>query len=423
MTDVINDALGLAQFLTGHLGADATQYLVGVTEIGTDEWKIAKEVLSTECPRLKSINRTTKELTIKDIVTAFIESDIENAYIVRNLSLCPGFSAEAIELTKSYISSSLYAIKHVATTIIENSKSEVEPSITQSSTERGIASSGQSAVTSNASGGDSPFAIVDKHSGYLGALKHNLQPQQSSQRSGSKKPKKNSWVTGSDYRNFGNRTPQLKYICLAIKSGPEETKESLRKQFDKWKNLFVKNDLRIDPVSVFPHSTLFRVQFTSPAGHYDKWTEQATWPAWISVRLWRGNPRQELRPLDDRIYRKKIYVGNLKPDTKMETVEANLKEIYEEEIESGLIAEIKAYPHLTAWERQLELQHRNPNHKPRQSACVVLTSAPGKHLAEVGLNLHHYPYDQRPAIRYWTGPVPWPEETRNTDAVKALADW
>ena len=81
MTDVINDTLGLAQFLTGHLGANATQYLVGVTEIGIDEWKLAKEVLSTECPRLKTINRTTKELTIKDIVTTFIEFDIEKSFL------------------------------------------------------------------------------------------------------------------------------------------------------------------------------------------------------------------------------------------------------------------------------------------------------------------------------------------------------
>ena len=64
MTDVINDCLGISQFITQHLGEEATAYLLAIQDITSKDWKVAKALL------LGSIqtNRLTKEGHIKDIV-------------------------------------------------------------------------------------------------------------------------------------------------------------------------------------------------------------------------------------------------------------------------------------------------------------------------------------------------------------------
>ena len=47
-----------------------------------------------------------------------------------------------------------------------------------------------------------------------------------------------------------------------------------------------------------------------------------------SAFRWRGNPRTPLKPLLERSYTKKIYVGNLREDITTEGVIENWKRIY-----------------------------------------------------------------------------------------------
>ena len=80
MPDVVNDALGLAQFLCQHKGEEAVSYLLAIEEITLIEWKLAKELLS----EATQINRQTKEGNIKDIVSVFVNKDINTWYLVAN---------------------------------------------------------------------------------------------------------------------------------------------------------------------------------------------------------------------------------------------------------------------------------------------------------------------------------------------------
>ena len=155
---------------------------------------------------------------------------------------------------------------------------------------------------------------------------------------------------------------------------------------------------------------MFRVQFTTPASLLSKWTEASTWPTRISVRHWRGNPRQQLTPINTRTYRKKIFIGNLSPDVEMNVIEENMRFIYETEMAGGgPIANVKAHLNETSWDRQQQLQREDMNHVMRKSACVILTSHPGKPLSNIGLKLELYPRNLQRSVRLWTGRVPQQE--------------
>ena len=127
----------------------------------------------------------------------------------------------------------------------------------------------------------------------------------------------------------------------------------------------------------------------------------------MCVKPWRGNPTAELKPIEERVYRKKIYVGQLNVETSMEQVEANMRDIYQEEIADGTVATVKAYLNQASWERQEKIQAGNIHHTFKKSACVVLTSHPGKPLEDVGLKIHLFKLGMRRAIRTWSGPIPW----------------
>ena len=119
LLDVVNDPLGLAQFVTQHRGENAISYLLAIEGISIDEWKAAKALLAD----VVQSNRHTKEGYIKDVVNCFINNDIETRYLVANLALCPGFQREALELA-TYSAGTLHAVKYIAKNIVANSEKQ-----------------------------------------------------------------------------------------------------------------------------------------------------------------------------------------------------------------------------------------------------------------------------------------------------------
>ena len=115
MTDKVNDALGLTQFITKHLGEDqAVSYLQAIEGLATQDWKEAKDLLAT----VNKTKRHSKEGNIRDIVQVFINEVVETSFLVRNLALCPGFQIKAIE-TVSYTAATLEAIHSVSLRMVE----------------------------------------------------------------------------------------------------------------------------------------------------------------------------------------------------------------------------------------------------------------------------------------------------------------
>ena len=51
-----------------------------------------------------------------------------------------------------------------------------------------------------------------------------------------------------------------------------------------------------------------------------KWQENNSWSVRMSAFQWRGNPKAEIKPLDQCVYTKKIYTGNLQQNTKISQV-------------------------------------------------------------------------------------------------------
>ena len=107
--------------------------------------------------------------------------------------------------------------------------------------------------------------------------------------------------------------------------------------------------------------------------------------------------------------KKHIYIGNLSPDATEEELTANMQLIYKEEMEKGIIQTIETHLNIDGIEMAKELNQQDPTHPVTSSACVVLTSYPGKALTEVGLKLHHYERNVR--VRRWNGPIPRPKKT------------
>ena len=399
MTDIVNDCLGLAQFLTQSLTVEqATAYLLTIEGLSLSDWKAAKALLPETAG---TSNRTTVELTIKDIVVAFKNFDITTSFLVKNLGLIPGFQQESLALT-SYIASSLWAVKHVSTSLLHQST----PCIVDRTTCRTRRNFLLPPLRfSTEQGGNSPNLKQKSYSGAARqpAAKKVTNPDRQRQT-------ENQWTEGSSKSQDNNQRPQLKSLCLAVKSGPDETEESLKLVINKWNQL---RDLKVEAFSRTSQNTVFRVQFTTPAAIASKWLEAPQWPSRISVKIWKGNPKTKLDPISTRLYRKKIYVGNLNAATEMSQVESNLKQIYKSEMEEdGPIATIVAYLNKDAWDKQCQRQANDLHQNIRKSACVVMTSKPGRSLSEVDLHIGDFEPRMRRWVRQWNGPIPLPEDNR-----------
>ena len=95
MTEVINDALGLTQYLTKHLEENqAVSYLLAIQGLDIEACRSAKELL----PGVVNTNRQWKEGHIKDCVNVFCNTEVKTTFLVRNLSLIPGFDRTNLHL-------------------------------------------------------------------------------------------------------------------------------------------------------------------------------------------------------------------------------------------------------------------------------------------------------------------------------------
>lgn len=112
MPVILNDALGIAQFLAKVRGEQAVPYLLAIETLTLDNWKAAKSELQL------SQGHTTKEGYINAIVTHFVNtSNVENHYVVGNLGILPGLQPSALELI-TYTAGTLHAVTRVANHIV-----------------------------------------------------------------------------------------------------------------------------------------------------------------------------------------------------------------------------------------------------------------------------------------------------------------
>lgn len=411
MVVVVNDALGLCQFITQTLGIDeATNYLVAIESLSIDDWRKAAKVL----PLPGTSDRRTKEAFIKALVTVFINSPpTDNQYLVGNLAVCPGFNPECIKLA-SYVISQTWAVNHLVRAAKQQAETATAGEVTACHT--------QPSVQPPTSEGVPPNLQVDTHRGANSNRYGNKPPWNKvvgSSKTGQNRDNRRQpdWTFGEDHSRRDNLAPQLVPVCLAIKSGSNETVDTLKKVVSKWTDL---KEVKVEAVARTSISSTFRVQFKSPAAVKEKWTQSQIWPAGVAVRPWKGNPRVQLKPIDSRVYRKALYVGNLSPDATEATIQSNMEKIYQQEMASGSIVKIEAIVNEKSWENQQRLMRNNPAHALRRSMCVVLTSAPGEHLSELELKLEKFPLAMRRAVRPWRGPVPWTQGHRDAMAPDAL---
>ena len=387
----LNDALGVCQYITGQLDDnEAVRYLLSIESLSFDAWRRAKEILPGTC----ITNKTTIEGNIKEIISVFRNENVKVKYCVENLGILPGLQAESLQLM-NYCSSTLHAVKE--NLLVAGKQAQCNNIAITSQTLPSTLPTESSTLSRD---NNSPKVKPR----YSDKVQHNLTGKQ-------RNLKQTGWTHGkSTVSAYSNQSPQLKHLCLAVKSGPEETESSLKGEFNKWTNL---REVKVEAFSKSHHSSMFRVQFVTPASLVNKWTEETTWPERISVKPWVGNPKQQLSPINDRVYRKRIYIGNLTPNMEMNQLEENLNRIYEEETEeSGPIAKIEAHLNIAAWEKQKELQKADMNYVMRKSACVIITSKPGQPLSRIGFRTGDYPAHMRRSIRTWSGPIP-NEENRH----------
>ena len=394
MPDVVNDALAISQHVVQHLGQSAIQYLLAIEQLTIEHWRNAYYLIDAGTQ-----NRTTKEAFIKDIVTYFVNTDTDISYCIKTLSLLPGFQPEALQLY-SYTASSLYAVQQAtsqAAAVQRKNGAHADLATFR------VASTTTTSPTSVNHEGESPNTQPQSYSTIASGAQHINKRKPNKQQS-------NPWTYGKDYSRTNSQAQQLQYMCLAFRSGPEESVESLSTEIERWKEL---TNLQIDAVSKSQFSTMFRVQFRTPVLLAEKWTSASTWQPRISVRPWKGDPRKKLAQIETREYQKKIYVGNLTATISLDQVLSNMKKIYREELEDGTISKIEVFENEEATKRQLQYQHRNSDHIIRKSVCVLLTSKPGGFSEKVGLKQERYPAHMQRAVRPWNGRVPWPKDNNN----------
>ena len=107
MPDVVNDVLALAQFITNSRSEEqSVAFLLAFETLTIESWRTAKKDVGIN----DNTNHRTKEAFIKEVVSELKNNDSESNYCMRDLSLCPGFSTQAIELIY-YSSATVYCVK------------------------------------------------------------------------------------------------------------------------------------------------------------------------------------------------------------------------------------------------------------------------------------------------------------------------
>ena len=122
MPDVANNALGLAQYIcSGRSEEFAVNYLQCIERLTHADWREAKGLLDNA----DQTNRRTKEATIADIVFTLKNEPITTNYLVRDLSLCPGLSKEALQLVE-FSTATLFSVQQDIVRMSSRSRDIIE---------------------------------------------------------------------------------------------------------------------------------------------------------------------------------------------------------------------------------------------------------------------------------------------------------
>ena len=324
---VVNDALAVTQYLTQHLNESrAIAYLASIAGLTLDDWKDAKTLLDT----VEKTRRHTKEANIKDIVTVFFNTCVETQFVLKNLSLAPGWGLEFIALA-NYTASAVEVAKQISSRITSSSpvcineqqqNQEQFPTLATAYTTQLSTNRDEGKISSNVYSPQQPPA---PSSDWKKGTKNKYVRAQTSSVNSSDKQNKSLWLQGTGTANNGEKKHQLRFLCLGVRSGSDETAESLQAELEeKWKG---HGGIKVEAVSATYHSALFRVQMNLTPTMYDKWDNPSMWPTRMSAALWRGNPRSTLQPPLQRIHYKRIYVGNLQKDLSIEKIKSNMESI------------------------------------------------------------------------------------------------
>ena len=456
MTNIVNDNLSLAQFITnGRSEEQAVTYLLALEALSIDSWRVAKRELDIE----DTTNHRTKEGFIKQIVSYMKNEDTTGInYCLKDLTLCPGFSKEAIELA-FYSSATIHCVQTVASNIARahthaaqaagaerthqdfsrmtnqnvqgqvhtqspfSPASNTQPQQTAASSST-ASHSPQVADQSTANETDFPPLNNTANTNSAGTDNESLAPpagkrrwedkgkRNSKYKSGNEdKPTQKKWIYGSSASSNSHINQQLRPVCLGVRSGAEETVQSLTEVLNKWNCV---KDLKIEAVRKSHHSTTFRVAYNIAVSLVDKWKDPSAWPTRCWAAVWRGNPRAPLTPLTEQVHKIRLYVGNLSPATTKEKITSNMKAIYKEEIDKGVIQKVETILNETGLDMARKRHSVDPTQAITMSACVILSSPPGKELTDVGLKLGHYPQEIRRTIRRWNGSLPNSKEPLTT---------
>ena len=431
MPDVVNNALALAQFICeGRSEEQAVTFLLALEGLSIDCWRVAKRELSID----DTTNHRTKEGFIKQIVN-FLKNDDKSDinYCLKDLSLCPGFSKESIELV-FFSSATVNCIRTVSANIARahtraahqssppsRSNNSVvqqehthEPSSSPAQPQRSETIEPVVATAelrefpplthdTNTAGNNTDNTPPAPPSGQRrwenkGHLRYKAVDKKKDDVSSNKK-----WIYGSSPSTDSQISHQLRFVCLGVRSGAEETVESLTNIITKWNCV---KDLKVEPVRKSHYSSTFRVQYKIPVSLISKWKESNIWPTRCWVAEWRGDPKKALSPLNERVHKMRIYVGNISHTATEEMIVANVKEIYKTEIQHGEVTRVEAIVNQTGLEMARKRHSQDPTHVITKSACVILSSPPGKDLSEIGMKLDHYPHNIRRTVRRWNGPLP-----------------
>ena len=258
--EVVNNALAIAQHITKYLEDDhAVSYLQAIEKLSIDDWKSCKVHLEAE--GVNKANRTWKEGHIRDVVEVFRSVEVKTSFLLRDLSLCPGFDKLAVELA-SFHAATLHCISHVTG---HSSRSRDTP-LTNANI------SDNPALISNNQNGQhtpAPRGTLPPNSNWGGRVNNNIERGRKKQGN-----KTRDWYCGTNQSTNKSIKVPLTPICLAVKSGCDETVHTLKKELEprNYQNLEAKL------VTAADHYTLFRVKFKIATSLQEKWKEPSSWP-------------------------------------------------------------------------------------------------------------------------------------------------
>ena len=410
VNEVVNNALGLAQYITASLSeVQAVSYLLAVEKLTIDDWAACKTFL----PNVNVTNRRSKEKTIEDIVYVLKNEDIETTFLVRDLSILPGLCSNALELI-TFQAGSMYAVS----TFLKNSRSiEAEriqpPAASHFNVAQGqplqVDNSQQLRTYAATTASSLPITSDNSLSSSSGSLlikKGSLNKPRNQRKVPPAKTRE--WVYGTSTSTSSDKSHPLKFVCLGIRSGSDESIDSLTAEIQSWNCV---RDLRVEQVRKSYHSSTFRVQYNIADSLSEKWKDPSSWPSRILASEWRGNPRTPLKALKDRTYTKKIYVGSLPESASKELITKNMERIYQEELKDhethkATVQKIEVFWNEDGLKREKEKKSKDPSYQIMKSVCVVLTSRLGQPLTDITLKLDSYCQEIRRTVRHWRGPTP-----------------